>query len=374
MSAASSRRVAPHWGSVRRWLLVATLILGVNGVTYATVTRPHLTSRDNASAVHDRVEGMRTELVRRMESFLDTHGDAVDVGVDLGRLVRSIDLAGSSIAAMTESIHGLVTASGLEIQRMNFSVEELPELGLRELMADVPVRGSYEELRRFVELVRIEPLFIVLEQIAIHDDTLRRGRTNELNITLALSGFVTDAGGAPTWRAIDALDQDGAEAESSAGESGGQAAATLLRRLERLEQRLRDLPQLGGGVDLPQLDLDRLAAPVGRAPSEGRNPFEYRTSAATATRPERETPPPPVQRQTPKTSEPTAAGPLAVPFKLIGLVSVGDSRMGTFLLNGEMILAREGEIVADGFRLTNVGLVGVTVEKGGRQATLQLPQ
>lgn len=87
------------------------------------------------------------------------------------------------LTGVIAEVRKLARSAGLEPTAIDYPREEIGEFGLIERSFSFAVRGSYAELRRFVNLLELTPTFLTLEEVQLTG----RGDASELRISLQLS-------------------------------------------------------------------------------------------------------------------------------------------------------------------------------------------
>lgn len=181
MISALSRRV---WWERRWWwlpavalLVVDLLALGWYQLAYSGFTGSvdqQLAARAaELERLEERVAERRlyVERLRHNEGELETFYDE-RLGSPSERLTKVI-----------AEVRSLARSAGLEPTAINYPREEIDELGLVERSFSFAVRGSYAELRRFINLLEVTRTFLTLEEVQLTG----RGDGRELGISLQLS-------------------------------------------------------------------------------------------------------------------------------------------------------------------------------------------
>lgn len=181
MTSALSRRV---WWERRWWwlpavalLLVDLLALGWYQVAYSGFTRSVDQQLAARSAERERLEQRVAE--RRADVERLRHNERELVAFYDERL-------GSPSERLTEviaEVRSLARSAGLEPTAINYPRQEIDELGLIERSFSFAVRGSYADLRRFINLLELTRTFLTLEEVQLTG----RGDGRELAISLQLS-------------------------------------------------------------------------------------------------------------------------------------------------------------------------------------------
>jgi hypothetical protein len=147
--------------------------------------------------------------------------------------------------------------------------------------------------------------------------------------------------------------------------------------------RSRPAPARDSSQSSPNIELDSLLTEVPEYEGRGRNLFDYGRPPA-PDRPTTPTPaatttiPAPVQPR-PTTPRPSAAPQKPIDLKFAGFVEKphsegGDSKKYAVFLSGvEILTGAEGELVANRYKIVEIGLESVTVSVEGSDSTQKIP-
>jgi hypothetical protein len=125
------------------------------------------------------------------------------------------------------------------------------------------------------------------------------------------------------------------------------------------------------------LDLASFLTEIPEYAGSGRNLFAYGSrptpTPPTPPRNPRPSPPPPSS-----TTRPTTTGPVRIDLKFTGYVETktpgGEKKKYAVFLNGQEILTgAEGDLVANRYKIVQIGLESVTVGVAGSSATQRIP-
>jgi hypothetical protein len=131
------------------------------------------------------------------------------------------------------------------------------------------------------------------------------------------------------------------------------------------------------GAVMETVDLASLLSEIPEYGGSGRNLFDFGRQPVVAP-PRRETPPPPPPP--PTTSRPTlpAASTARIDLKFAGYVETktveGETKKYAVLLDGtEILTGAEGDLVANRYKIVQIGLESVTLGVAGSNDTQQIP-
>jgi Tfp pilus assembly protein PilO len=82
-------------------------------------------------------------------------------------------------------------AAGLAPDRISYLVQREPKTGLVHFVARFDVTGTYEEIRRCINLLESSPQFIVVESVTLHHD--ETATTLDVNVQLSIGTYFADA-------------------------------------------------------------------------------------------------------------------------------------------------------------------------------------
>ncbi len=244
------------------------------------------------------------------------------------------------------TLRSAVDAAGLGAARVGYAVQPVPELGLMQLQIDLPLRGSYRQLRRFLDEILSGPMFVVLERIGASTPSLN-DPTGQLVLSTTASVFV---------RAADD------SVEPSPVSRSPIETVEPLALASSLAERLRGLPPMPLTAEELDLRLAQLDAPLSAETATRRNLFAFPTPAAAAPDPEVTL----AALGDQFTPEPV------IPYQLIGVTRTRDGLLATLSTDDQVLVVRRGETLPDGYRVAHVDLVSVELEAGSETTRLSL--
>ena len=254
-----------------------------------------------------------------------------------------------TVADVVSTLRAALDVSGLRAERVTYETQPLFELGLTQLQINLPVRGDYADLRRFLDALLDGPMFVVLERVSASAPS-QNDRSGELLMGVAASVFIDGDG--------DALPMPPAQADAERQPTG----ADPLAEANRLVNQLRSLP----GIPLPDEDfqlararLEEETEPVART---SRDLFSFVMPRA-----------PRIDRGVdPEPAEDNFMPEPVLPYELIGVNRTEEGLLAT-LVDGDLVLVvREQQVLPDGYRVKKIEPMEVTLESGLTTSRLKL--
>ena len=338
--------LGPGWNLVRPQLLGVILLLAANLAIFLGVTWPRWSSIaavDTASR-----EGVAAQAALRpaLERARRMYGRVLDAESEVTELRERI--GGGAVSEVVSTLRAAVDAAGLGAARIGYAVQPVPELGLMQLQIDLPLRGSYGQLRRFLDEVLAGPMFVVLERIGASTPSFN-DPTGQLLLSTTASVFV---------RAAD----DSAEPSmitTSPIETGEPLALA-----SSLASRLQRLPAIPLLAEELELRLEQLDTPLPAKTQTRRNLFAFPTQVTAAE-------PDPEEALAALASQFTPDP--VTPFQLIGVTRTRDGLLATLSGGDDLVLlVRRGELLPDGYRVAHLDLTSVELEAGNETTRLSL--
>ncbi len=115
----------------------------------ATLERLH----QEAEARNGRVVAARTTAQRMQELYQDR-----------------FSTQSRRFTAITAEIRDLARRAGLEPSAMSYPTQEIEDYGLVKRNFTFSVQGTYQDLRRFINLLELTPSFVTLEQVSLNGE------------------------------------------------------------------------------------------------------------------------------------------------------------------------------------------------------------
>jgi hypothetical protein len=187
-------RLAELWRSRLRVWLPALLFFVVN-LALLLAHRLAISGWEGAlagrlSRAETRIERLETEH-RHLEGLLS---DAERARTDIATVYAdTLGVEAERLTAMMAEVKSLARRAGMQPEVISYPREELHGYGLRKKSFVFGVEGSYQELRRFINLLEVTPSFLVLEEIGLQEGG---GSGVELQISLRLSTYFASDGDA----------------------------------------------------------------------------------------------------------------------------------------------------------------------------------
>ena len=239
---------------------------------------------------------------------------------------------------------------GLDAERVRYVPQEVPELGLLQMQVELPVRGSYRQMRRLLEELLDGPEFVVLERVAISTETA--DADGSLRVSLRASVFLDSTAG------------QGVAADSELPARARSSNTDPVAVARQLGQRLASLPAIPLPPEEFELDVARLDAPRPQSRPVRRNPFAFAGSAART--------PAVTPAERPEESEPAGPPEPLMPYTLLGITRTDEALLATLSDGDHVHVLREGESLPEGYRVLEVDLVSVRLEAGSEIVRLSL--
>lgn len=169
----------------RRWwwlpavalLVVDLLALGWYQLAYSGFTRSADQQLASRTAELERLEQVVT---RRQADVARLHHNQRELDAFYS---ERLGPPSERLTKVIAEVRSLARSAGLQPTAIEYPREEIGEFGLVERSFSFAVRGSYAELRRFINLLEVTSTFLTLEEVQLTG----RGDGSELRISLQLS-------------------------------------------------------------------------------------------------------------------------------------------------------------------------------------------
>ncbi len=337
--------LGPGWSAVRPHILGVVLLLAANLAIFLGFTWPRwsaIVAVDTASR-----EGVAAQaaLGPALDRARGVYGRVLEAESGVTELRGRV--GGGAVSEVVSTLRSAVDAAGLGAARVGYAVQRIPELGLMQLQIDLPLRGSYGQLRCFLDELLAGPMFVVLERIGASTPSLN-DPTGQLLLSTTASVFVRDADASP-----EVPDDAAAPIES----------ADPLALASSLAERLRRLPAMPLSPQELELRLQLLDTPPPAQTRTRRNLFAFPVQATAAS--------PSAEQSLAALAEQFTPEPVT-PYQLIGVTRTRDGLLATLSDDGTVLLVRRGEMLRDGYRVVNVDLTSVEMEAGDQSIRLSL--
>ena len=243
-------------------MLPVIAVLAVNLVVAASFTAPRWRARRGVAGVAGGIESARGHLEPRLQQAREAYGRVVTAQRDLetfyGDLVA--DVGGAELMTMLVEA---ASDAGILLDDAAFQFAPVPELGLVQLVINVPVVGDYESVRRLLDGLVGLPVFLIVEGIGLSavPGSVPGGEGDLLRLELAFSVFMEDleipTGGLASFGGPGVAAPVG-EQQIVAGSQGVTEDADPEEFADLLVERLAALPPLPVDPSALVLHLDRL--------------------------------------------------------------------------------------------------------------------
>jgi Tfp pilus assembly protein PilO len=200
------------------WAIPAAVIVAnaiwLFGVRGAVIGRGPLLAKQQAvlEAEVASLTAQRDGLARAQASLASLEGD-------LGALRKQqLGSMRERLVSFLVDIARRTQAAGLRPERISYQVQPDKKTGLVHFSATYNVTGSYEEIRRCVNLLEGSPQFVIVERLALRGD--ETAVSLEVSVQLTVSTFFADADtGMLRELGLDELPQVAAAVAAPAGEA-----------------------------------------------------------------------------------------------------------------------------------------------------------
>lgn len=193
--------------SRHRWTWLGPLLFAVGGLLLLGFY--YLALNGRARALERRLEN-RTEVRDQLREELDAASAAVArLATDDARVAElfgTIEDVPRRMTRYVRLVHDLTNRSGVQITgSVGFGGAEIEEFGLAERSMNFEIRGNYNSLRRFINMLELSDAFLALRDIQVSTDR----DSNQLRAGLTISTlFAAEGAEIPTIEAASG-DQDG---------------------------------------------------------------------------------------------------------------------------------------------------------------------
>lgn len=342
---------------MRPWWLLLALILAANVVVAAMLTAPLAAAASSSGVLALAVQEAEGAVMPALDGARRTYGPLLEAEAALEILRDDVASRSGSIGDVVSTLRAAIDAAGLQAERVNYASQPLPGLGLLQVQVELPVRGEYAQLRRFLRELLSGPMFAVVERVGATTPS-RDARTTDLSMTLTLSAFT----------AAPPVAQEAPEVSAEPQPAAPRAPGDAMRLARALGEQVRKLPPPPGAVgELHLVELARELEPGGPVQ---RNLFAFAgafspralaaAAAAEAAAEEEE-----------RVPFDLAPEPV-MPWNLLGITRTLDGPLATLSNGPTVLLAREGEVLPDGLRVVRIDLEFVVIDAGNERTRLRL--
>lgn len=352
--------LGPGLNAMRVPALGLALVAVANIAVFLLLTLPAWNSSAAVGSAALVSEQAHAALEPQLQRARLVYGRIVAAEDKLAELRRRVGERSGSAADVVSTLRAAVDAAGIRAERVTYETQHIVELGLTQMQINLPVRGHYRDLRRFLDELLDGPMFVVLERVSAASPS-SSDVTGELQLGLTASVFLDSA---PAPQGAGAGDSAGSDAQGS-GAQGADAAmlpvGDPVRQADELAARLRALPPVPLAAEEFDLRLARLDVEVPTPAASRRDLFSF------AARPAR-----PLADIARQAAEDNFVPPPVLPYDLIG-VNRSSEGLSATLVDGDLVLVvHEGQILPDGYRVIAIGVMEVTLESGNVTRTISL--
>ena len=350
----------PGWASLRAPLSGLVLVLLTNLVVYTVWTRPHwLAVARETSALRLSAE-LEQVLLPALERARLSYGRIIAAEADLAGLRNRVFESSGSVTDTRTLVLGAVRASGLSPGRTSYQTAEVEELGLLQLRADLPVRGSYAGLRRLVHTLESSPSFVSIDRVAVAVPPDDDGAG--LQVQLSVSGFAAEGPVDPDGASETAEGSWVAETPESNTGSGLLSQLSKVRSLRRRLDGLAPVPVDPGAL---QVAVERLDGRQVVSSRTARNLFDFggRTMVSG-------------DDSVPEFLEgldaPNLPPTFELPIDLIGIINIAGTFFASLDDGDDVHVVTVGDLLPNGIRVLRVGRTRAVLDIGNQEVTLGL--
>ena len=337
--------LGPGWSLVRPQLFGVMLLLVANLAVLLGVTWPRWSSSAAVDTASRQGVAAQAALGPSLERARCIYGRVLDAESGVTELRERI--GGGAVSEVVSTLRAAVDAAGLGAVRIGYAVQPVPELRLIQLQIDLPLRGSYRQLRRFLDEVLAGPMFVVLERIGASTPSLN-DPTGQLLLSTTASVFV---------RAADD------SAEPSVIRASPIEVDDSLALASSLAARLQALPPIPVSAEELELRLEQLDTPLPAKTQTRRNLFAFPLQVTVAE--------PSPGEDLVALADQFTPDPVT-PYQLIGVTRTHDGLLATLTGDDRVLLVRHGELLPDGYRVAHIDLASVELEAGDETTRLSL--
>lgn len=347
----------PGWRRVRSWLLLLTLLAAANLAVAVALTLPEWREA-SASGAAVRVNQQAQEVIEpALDRARRVYGRVRDAETEIAELRRRVASRSGSVSEVVSTLRAAVDASGLRAERISYQAQPMPALGLSQLQVTLPVRGSYAQLRTFLDDLLAGPVFAVVERIGASTPG-SADPSGQLLLNVVLSAFVDGELANPASVTDESVPSVPTLPPVTAGTDPVALAQTL-------REQLTDLPEIPLDAGVFDVRLERFDERPAGAAEQRRNLFAFASLPAPprdeeAARERRE------RRRAAAPPEPVN------PYDLLGVIRTDHGLIATIADDTHVYNVGEDEMLPAGYRVTKVGMVDVWLEVGGRELRLSL--
>lgn len=344
--------LGPGWNDVRVPLLVLLVVAVANVAVLFSITLPTWRETAAAGTAIRRGEQAQAIVLPLLDRARLQYGRVLEAEVALDDLRSRIGLRTGSVSDVVSTLQAAVDAAQLEALRIGYGEQPIPELGLTQLQIDLPVRGNYGQLRRFLDELLAGPMFVVLERVGASTPS-QGDSSGELLVSVTASVLLDDsvAGG------FEVAQPDATPAPTPAADDPVGVA-------DSLAERLRQLPAIPLPPESFALRLARLDQELAEHTPTKRNLFAFAGPPPGSS--SGELPEEIVDEVDDFVAEPV------MPYELIGVTRTREGLLATVSDGDHVHVVGHGDVLPDGYRITRIDTVSVDLEAGVSSVTLSL--
>ena len=384
-------RLGGAWRAIRLPIVLVVALVAANVVGYFGWTRPRWAAASVTSAAVQDVQRARATVDPALQRARLSYGRILGAEAELEQLRDRVGRASGTTADVVSTLRSAIDAAGLENDRIGYQPQPANELALVQLQIDAPVRGSYSSIRRVLHDLLTGPSFMLVERVAL--STPPQGQAaGILQLQLSLTAFID-----PAYARASELPEDPVVIDTSAevndeltgpstvngstpaalGDGGGDNpvdAASALATAQRLRDELAELPTIPVEAGIFDLDLDRLDTLAGASEvlASNRNLFAFGATVIAQAQRQRAAEAERESRARDDRRRGDSAPSPVMPHTLVGVVRTDGLFYATLVDETQVHVVIAGDLLPDGYRVTEVGMIHAVLEAGGLRTRLSL--
>jgi Tfp pilus assembly protein PilO len=179
----------------RPWLLALAALAAINLGLYVAVVYPLAAQVAAAEGRASRAAGDLAQATREEQQARHTVSGKARAADELARFYQEI-LPGDQAEARRITylrLAQMARGANLRFERRTFVAQEVRNSQLSRLDMAMVLRGSYQDIRRFIHDLETSPEFVVITNVALAQQ--RRVEGDALELTLALATYFRTADG-----------------------------------------------------------------------------------------------------------------------------------------------------------------------------------
>lgn len=176
------------WGPALGVLVISLAIFIFYQIAYAGRVEALQRRFDSERAELEKRSAQRQELASYLERVRASRGGISELYLDYFKTPAD------RLTAVLGEIQKLARAAGLDPPSFSYPYEAVGDFELREMGINFQVAGTYEQLRRFINLIELTDQFLTLRAVKLTSVSGPSGASPQLGISLSASTvFVSEA-------------------------------------------------------------------------------------------------------------------------------------------------------------------------------------